>query len=202
MKIDAHQHFWKYNPVEYSWIDENMSVIRRDFLPENLKDTITGIGIDGTIAVQARQSLHETEWLLKLAEENSFIKGVVGWLPLMENNVGKDLEQFSSFSKLKALRHVVQEEKDGFLLSSDFNRGVKLLKKYRMAYDILIFAKQIPEAIKFVDMHPEQIFVLDHVAKPAIKAGIVEPWRKDIKRLAERRNVYCKISGMGTDVLR
>ena len=199
MKIDAHQHFWKYNPAEYSWIDESMSVIRKNFLPENLKYIMTDTGIDGTVAVQARQILHETEWLLKLAEENSFIRGVVGWLPLIESGIEKDLEHFSSFSKLKAVRHVVQDESDAFLLRPDFNRGIKLLKKYKIAYDILIFEKQIPTTIEFVDMHPEQIFILDHAAKPLIKSNVIEPWRKNIKSLAKRRNVYCKISGMATE---
>ena len=199
MKIDAHQHFWKYNPAEYSWIDESMSVIRKNFLPENLKYIMTDTGIDGTVAVQARQTLHETEWLLKLAEENSFIRGVVGWLPLIESGIEKDLEHFSSFSKLKAVRHVVQDESDAFLLRPDFNRGIKLLKKYKIAYDILIFEKQIPATIEFVDMHPEQIFILDHAAKPLIKSNVIEPWRKNIKSLAKRRNVYCKISGMATE---
>lgn len=198
-KIDSHQHFWKYNPEEYSWIDESMDMLRKDFLPEKLKKTIEDTDISGTIAVQARQSIEETKWLLGLAEENDFIKGVVGFLPLTEEKVEKEMAQMSSISKLKGLRHVVQDEAPGFLSGEDFNRGVSLMKKYNLVYDILIYARQLPEAIEFADRHPLQKFVVDHIAKPEIKTGNISVWRKDMKLLSERENVFCKISGMVTE---
>lgn len=199
MKIDAHQHFWKYNTTEYVWIEESMSAIRRDFLPENLKDEIQRAAIDGTVSVQARQSLKETEWLIELAKKNDFILGIVGWLPLKEDKVEMEIERFSICPKFKAVRHVVQEEPKDFLADDKFNRGVRLLKKYNLAYDILIFSGLLPEAIQFADKHPEQIFILDHMAKPEIKTGKISEWKKLMKKLAERENVYCKISGMATE---
>ena len=200
MRIDAHHHFWHYTTKEYGWIDDEMAMLRRDFLPVDLEREIARAGIDGVVSVQARQTLEETEWLLGLAAKHAFIKGVVGWVPLADPNVGTVLEQLAQNPKLKGVRHVVQGEPDDqFILGADFNRGVSMLAKFGLVYDILIFPKQLQPSIQFVDRHPEQVFVLDHIAKPQIKAGIMEPWAAQIRELAKRPNVYCKVSGMVTE---
>ncbi len=200
MKIDAHHHFWSYDPVEYGWIDDAMRVIRRDFLPEHLKAEIATAGVDGVVSVQARQSLTETLWLLDFARQHDFIKGVVGWVELISPKVGADLERFAANPKLKSVRHVVQgEPDDNFILRDDFNRGIRELRKFNLAYDILIFERHLPPTIRFVDAHPDQVFVLDHIAKPRIKDDAFEPWNKQLRELARRPNVYCKASGMVTE---
>jgi len=200
MIIDSHHHFWKYNPVEYDWIDDSMKVIRKDFLPKNLEQTIREAGIDGVISVQARQSVEETDWLLEMATQNKFIKGVIGWLPLINDDIEVDLEKYSGKKLLKGLRNVIQGEPDPkFMLRKDFNRGISSLKKYSLAYDILIVERQLPNTIRFVDQHPEQVFVLDHIAKPLIGKHELSPWKKNIQKLAKRENVNCKISGMVTE---
>ncbi len=200
MNIDSHHHFWKYSAAEYPWIDEAMATIRRDFLPDDLKQEIAHADIHGVVSVQARQTVEETEWLLSLAEKNEFIKGVVGWVPLADPGVKKVIEKFAARPKLKAVRHVVQGEPDDrFILGADFNRGIAMLKDFGLVYDILILERHLPPSIEFVDRHPKQVFVLDHIAKPRIKENVIEPWRKNIKELARRENVYCKVSGMVTE---
>ena len=200
MIIDTHHHYWNYNPVEFDWIDEEMAKIRQSFLPDNLKETLENTEVEGVVTVQARQSLEETDWLLKLAAENDFMRGVVGWLPLANENIEELLEKYSCNDKLKAVRHVVQGEPDPkFILGKNFNRGISQLKKYGLVYDILILEHQLPNTIRFVDQHPDQQFVLDHIAKPRIKANELEPWTKNIRELAKRKNVRCKISGMVTE---
>lgn len=200
MKIDAHHHFWKYDPIEYAWIDDRMAAIRRDFLPEDLLKVARAAGIDGVVSVQARQSLEETDWLLHLANHNELIKGVVGWIDLVSPHVTAQIEMYSRQPKFKSVRHVVQGEPDEqFILRSDFNRGVGELKRYGLAYDILIFERQLPQTIRFVDRHPEQLFVLDHIAKPRIKERRFEPWKTNLRELAKRQNVFCKLSGMVTE---
>jgi L-fuconolactonase len=201
MKIDAHHHFWKYNPVEYDWIDASMAMIRCDFLPPDLKRELDNVGIDGAVSVQARQTLEETTWLLNLADENDFLKGVVGWAPLADPNVRAILDRLVDRRKLKGVRHVVQDEPDDdFILRDHFNAGVRLLADYDLAYDILIYEHHLPQSIEFVDRHPNQVFILDHMAKPKAKVNEVEPWRTNIRRLAERENVCCKVSGLVTEV--
>ena len=200
MKIDSHHHFWKYSAAEYGWINDAMAALRRDFLPDDLRQEIAHADMDGVVSVQARQTVGETEWLLSLAEKNAFIKGVVGWVPLAEPGVKKIIEQFAARPKLRSVRHVVQGEPDDrFILGDDFNRGVAMLKDFGLAYDILIFERQLPPSIEFVDRHPKQVFVLDHIAKPRIKDNAIEPWKKNIRELARRGNVYCKVSGMVTE---
>ena len=200
MVIDSHQHYWHYDPVEYDWIDDSMKVIRKDFLPEELFRTIQTAGIEGVITVQARQSIEETEWLIETANQNSFMKGIVGWLPLIETNLEFYLEKFSSEKILKGVRHVVQGETDpNFLLRPDFNRGISLLKKYALVYDVLVVERQLPATIRFIDNHPNQVFVLDHIAKPLIGQNQMSPWKENIQELARRENVNCKISGMVTE---
>ena len=200
MVIDSHHHYWHYDPVEYDWIDDSMKVIRKDFLPKDLSRTIQEAGIDGVVTVQARQTIEETEWLISLANQNMFMKGVVGWLPLIESSIEAYLERFSSDKKLKGVRHVIQGEPDpDFIIRPDFNRGISLLNKYSFVYDILIVERQLPNTIRFVDNHPNQVFVLDHIAKPLIGQNQISPWREHIKELARRENVNCKISGMVTE---
>lgn len=200
MIIDSHHHYWQYNPVEYDWIDDSMKVIRTDFLPEKLERTIREAGIDGVISVHARQSVEETDWLIGMAHQNKFMKGVVGWLPLIQDDIETYLEKYSGEKILKGLRHVVQGEPDPeFILRNDFNRGISLLKKYSLVYDILIVERQLPNTIKFVDQHPDQLFALDHIAKPLININELSPWKENIQELAKRKNVSCKISGMLTE---
>ena len=200
MIIDSHHHFWKYDPVEYDWIDDSMKKIRADFLPDDLKLTIQETNVDGVISVQARQSLEETDWLIGLANQNNFIKGVVGWLPLIQKDIGGYLEKYSEEKLLKGVRHVIQGEPDpAFMLRKDFNHGITLLKKYSLVYDILIVERQLPNTIRFVDQHPDQVFVLDHIAKPLIGKKELSPWKENIQKLARRENVNCKISGMVTE---
>lgn len=200
MIIDTHHHFWNYNSVEYDWIDDEMAVIRKSFLPEELKSVIAQTDVQGVISVQARQSLKETDWLLKMASENDFIRGIVGWFPLVDPAVEQLLEKYTGNLWLKGIRHVVQGESDPeFILRNDFNRGISLLKKYNLVYDILITENQLLNTIRFVDQHPDQQFVLDHIAKPKIKTNEIEAWSRNLKELARRENVSCKISGMVTE---
>jgi L-fuconolactonase len=200
MIIDAHHHYWNYNPVGFDWIDDKMSAIRRNFLPKDLEATLIGTGVTGVVTVQARQCVEETDWLLSLASEIEFMRGVVGWLPLASGNIGDLLEKYSQNRWLKAVRHVVQDEPDpDFIFGKEFNRGVALLKNFGLVYDILIFEYQLPNIIRFVDQHPDQQFVLDHIAKPRIKMNELEPWSRNIRELSKRENVSCKISGMLTE---
>lgn len=200
MIIDTHHHFWNYNPVDFDWIDDEMASIRKNFLPKDLKETLLETGVQGVVSVQARQSLEETDWLLEMAEEHDVIKGIVGWLPLAAENIQQVLEQYSGNQWLKGVRHVVQGESDpAFILGKDFNRGISQLKNDGLVYDILILEHQLPNTIRFVDQHPEQQFIVDHIAKPKIKHNETEPWARNLKALARRENVCCKISGLVTE---
>jgi len=199
-RIDAHHHFWKYSPAGYGWISDRMAVLRRDFLPEHLAAAVGRAGVSGVVTVQARQTTAETAWLLELAEKNDFIRGVVGWVPLVSPTVADDLARFAANPKLKAVRHVLQGEPDEeFMLRADFNDGIRALKRFDLVYDILIFERHLPQTIQFVGRHPSQVFVLDHVAKPRIRENILQPWADNIRELARRANVYCKLSGMVTE---
>lgn len=198
--IDTHHHFWKYSTAEYGWISEEMKSIRRDFLPADLKKTLDDAGVSGAVSVQARTTVEESDWLLSMAEKNDFLRGVVGWVPLTESDVEKHLERLAKHKKFKGVRHVIQgEPDDNYILRPDFNAGVKKLLKYKLRYDILIFEKHLKPSIRFVDQHPNQMFILDHVAKPKIKERILSPWREDMIELGKRPNVYCKLSGMITE---
>jgi L-fuconolactonase len=200
LTIDAHHHLWKYNSDDYVWMNDSMTVLRRDFLVRELERVMRESHIEGTVAVQARQTIAETEWLLELAARHSYILGVVGWVPLTEIDAGPILERLTQQPRLKAVRHVLHDEPDDFyMLRSDFNRGIGMLPSFGLAYDILIFERHLPQTMEFVDRHPRQIFVIDHIAKPRIRDGILSPWRERIRELAKRENVYCKISGMATE---
>jgi len=200
MKIDAHQHFWKYSKEQYPWIGEGMEVLAQDRLPDDLNPLLEENGIGGTVAVQARQVVEETEALLTMAEEYDFIRGVVGWVDLRSPYVEAQLDQFKDRAKMVGVRHVVQDEPDDlFVLREDFMRGIGKLKAYDLVYDILIFPRQLAAAIELVERFPEQAFILDHMAKPYIKDKQMSPWQSDIKKLASFENVSCKISGMVTE---
>ncbi len=199
--IDAHHHFWRYSPAEYGWIDDGMAAIRRDFLPADLEREMGAAGVDAVVSVQARQSIEETRWLLALAAQNPFIAGVVGWVPLVSPSVVADLAQFASHRKLVAIRHVLQDEPDPlFMLRADFQAGIRALRAFNLTYDILIFDRHLPQAIELVDQHPNQPFVIDHMAKPSIKQRTIEPWARGMRELARRPHVCCKLSGMVTEI--
>lgn len=198
--IDSHQHFWRFEPTELGWIQPSQEWLHHDFLPEDLQRTIAPFGIDGVVAVQARQREQETTWLLELASQHEILRGVVGWVPLAAPAVGEILDRHAHHPKLRGVRHIVHDEPDDqFLLRDDFNRGVAQLKARGLVYDILIFERHLPQTIQFVDRYPEQIFVLDHIAKPKIATDELEPWRTHMRELARRPNVYCKVSGMVTE---
>ncbi|SOD12118.1 amidohydrolase family protein [Pedobacter xixiisoli] len=198
--IDSHVHFWKYHPVKEAWITEKMKAIQADFLPDQLQLELMENGIEGCVAVQADQSEQETEFLLSLATEYDFIKGVVGWIDLRGENLPDRLAAFSKYKKLKGWRHIAQSEPDGFLLDPSFLRGIAELKNYRHTYDIVIVRNQLKEAISLVNKFPEQRFILDHIAKPDIKDNNGDiAWQEGISLLAKHKNLYCKVSGMVTE---
>ena len=200
MCIDAHLHFWIYDPSECAWIDDSMGSLRRDFLPFDLKPELESSGFDGAVAVQARQTLKETRWLLELAASAPFIQGVVGWVDLRSPRVRSQLEAFARNPKLVGIRHIVQSEpEDRFLLQPDFLRGIAVLGEFDLAYDILIYPKHLPVAAEFVRRFPGQRFVLDHLAKPPIKSGEVHSWARGIRDLSSSPNVFCKLSGLVTE---
>jgi L-fuconolactonase len=176
-------------------------VIRRDFLPAQLEELMHHFGIEGTVVVQARQTLEETIWLLSLSEKHPLIRGVVGWVPLTEGaGVKRHLEHYAANRRLRGVRHVVHDEPDPrYILRDDFNAGVSALEGTGLRYDILIFERHLPAAIEFVDRHPNQVFILDHIAKPRIKERILSPWDRNMREIAKRGNVYCKLSGMVTE---
>ncbi|CAD0000453.1 amidohydrolase family protein [Flavobacterium chungangense] len=198
-RIDSHQHFWIFDPVRDSWIDNSMKKIQRDFLPQDLSPLLSQNQFSGCVAVQASQSEEETNFLLDLASKNDFIKGVVGWIDLRAENISERLRHFSQFEKLKGFRHVVQGEPDDFMFGNEFRNGIAALKQFDFTYDILIFHRQLPAAIDLVKSFPEQKFVIDHIAKPDIKSGEIASWKKGIKEIAKFENVKCKISGMVTE---
>jgi len=201
-RIDSHHHFWKYSPDQYPWISEAMGVLRKNFLPNDLLAETLPTTVSGVISVQARQSVEETSWLLSLADNHDWIRGVIGWLPLAMPNIAQQMEGFRNEKKLCGLRHVVQDEQDdGFLARPDFNDGIRAMKEFGWVYDLLIYARQLPLAIPFVDQHPGQVFVLDHIAKPTIQPGKHDTaWDCELRELAKRPNVFCKFSGVATEV--
>jgi L-fuconolactonase len=199
-RIDAHQHFWKFNPVRDNWITEEMSVIRRNFLPADLAPLLEENGIDGCVTVQSDQS--ETDNILQLANDEaySFIRGVVGWVDLQDVNIDDRLMHYSRFSRMKGFRHVLQGEKDrALMLRPAFKNGIGFLRKYGFTYDILIYPDQLRYAGELAATFPDQLFVIDHIAKPYIKEGKITEWKKDMQAIAAHRNVYCKMSGMVTE---
>lgn len=200
MVIDAHQHFWKYDPVRDGWIDETMRVLQRDFLPTELGQILAEHGVDGCIAVQADQSEDETHFLIELATRHDFVKGVVGWVDLRAENIGERLAYFAEFPEVKGFRHIVQGEPDAnFMLRPNFKRGIASLEKFGFTYDILVFPHQLGAALELVKTFPNQKFVLDHLAKPYIKDGYFEGWAVLMREIGRCENVWCKLSGMVTE---
>ncbi len=198
--IDAHHHLWRYTPEEYGWIDEPMQALRRDFMPRDLLAEMSAAGVDGAVLVQVRQTLEETGWMLDVADQCDAIRGVVGWAPIAGEEFPGVMEQFDGRAKLKGLRHIIQSERDeNYILREDFNSGIRAMAGSGLVYDILIYERHLPQAIEFVDKHPDQPFVLDHIAKPLIAAGALEPWAARMRELAKRENVSCKLSGMVTE---
>jgi len=198
--IDAHQHFWHYSAAEYGWIDDSMAVLRRDFLPEELRGEMARTAVDACVAVQARQSLAETRWLLSLADAHAHIAGVVGWFDLQSPDVRVDLDHLAAHPKLVGVRHIVQSEADDrFLMRPAFLRGVGQLEAFGLAYDLLIYPRHLACAVEFVSQFERQRFVLDHLAKPNIRGGERETWARDLRRLAACPHVYAKLSGLVTE---
>lgn len=199
MRIDSHQHFWNYSEEQYPWIQPDWP-IRRTFLPDDLKPLLNSAGLDGSIAVQARQRIEESRWLLELADQSPIIKGVVGWVDLQSPEVEFQLEELSKHPKFAGVRHVVQDEPDDeFMLGDAFQRGISKLKPFGLTYDVLIFPRQLPSAVRLIEAFPEQAFVLDHMAKPLIKDACIDPWREHMQHLASHSNCLCKVSGMVTE---
>ncbi len=200
MRIDSHQHFWNYSAAEYPWIGPGMERLARDYLPEDLAPLLAAEGIHGSVAVQARQSVAESHWLLKLAQAHPLVKGVVGWVDLRSERVGDDLHALAANPRFVGVRHVVQDEPDPrFVLGSDFGRGLRELHQHGLTYDLLLNPNQLPAAIELVGLVPEQPFVVDHLAKPRIVAGEIEGWERDLRAIARHDNVCCKVSGMVTE---
>jgi L-fuconolactonase len=200
MRIDSHQHFWYYQENKFSWMNDSLAILQKNFLPKDIKPLINANEFDGTITVQAEQNIEETLSLLKLADLYPFIKGVVGWVPLCSSDVEKSLTVFAKHPKFVGVRHLVHDEvDDNFMLRPDFQNGIAHLQKFKLTYDLLLFARHLPVAVKLIKAFPQQPFVLDHIAKPPIREAKIGSWAKDIIALAKYPNVFCKLSGMVTE---
>lgn len=199
MIIDAHQHFWNYDAEKHSWIDDSMQIIQRDFTPADLQILYTKNNVDGCVTVQVEQTQEETTGLIEIAKQYSFIKGIVGWADLQSPGINEQLDFFSQFPVVKGFRHIVQAEPADFLYNKNFRNGISFLQQYNFTYDILVYPHQLKAAVNFVSFFPNQRFVLDHIAKPCIKDGLIDEWKKDIAALASYDNVWCKLSGLVTE---
>jgi L-fuconolactonase len=199
MRVDSHQHFWHYTPTRDAWITDAMVALKRDFLPEDLESQLSANGFDGSVAVQADQSVDETRFLLQLAERNPFVLGVVGWVDLRAADLEEQLQDFSGFERLCGVRHVAQAEPDEFLMREDVVRGVGLLRDFDLSYDLLVYPRQLPAALSLVEQLPDQHFVVDHAAKPHVRDNEMEPWATRMRALASHDNVWCKVSGLVTE---
>lgn len=200
LRIDAHQHFWKFDPVRDSWITDEMAIIQRDFLPEHLQPVLQQSGFDGCVVVQSDQTEAANDFMLSLAAQNPFIKGIVGWVDLRAENIKDRLSHYHQYKLIKGFRHVLQGEADrAFMLQPEFTRGIQALKEFNFTYDILIFPDQLAYSKQLVEAFPDQAFVIDHIAKPPIKDKKISDWKKDIVAIAASPNVMCKISGMVTE---
>lgn len=200
IRIDAHQHFWNYDPAKHIWMNEQMGVLKTDYLPSDLEPLLKNCGLDGCVAVQANQAEVENEFLLDLANQFDFIKGIVGWVDLQAYDVVERLSYYQQFSKIKGFRHVIHDEPDiDFMHRAAFMSGLLQLKSFNYTYDLLIFPKHLPNTIELLKVFNQQLFVIDHIAKPNIKNGEIDTWKKHLKEVASFENVYCKISGMVTE---
>src|SRR5215467_7657563 len=198
-RIDAHQHFWRFDPRRDTWIDGSMSALRRDFMPQDLALHLRRNRMDASIAVQASQSENETRFLLKLANQCPFIVAVVGWTDLCAPDLGRRLEYFSRFEKLRGFRHIVQSEPDDYLSRQIVVRGIASLAEFGFTFDLLVYPRQLPAALDLVNRLPDQRFILDHIAKPAIKTREIAGWAASIRDIARNPSVCCKISGLITE---
>lgn len=195
--IDAHHHLWKYDPEQYGWMSDGMGVLRRDFLLPELQEIADAEGVTGTVVVQARQTLNETAWLLSLSEQCDLIQGVVGWVPLTLDGIRDVIGELAANPRLKGVRHVLHDEPNvNYMLRPDFRRGIAALEEFQLRYDLLVRERHLPQTLKLVDEFPNQLFVIDHIAKPLIRSGELEPWATRMRQLGERENVFCKLSGM------
>jgi len=200
MKIDSHQHFWQYNPVKHSWINDDMKVIRKSFGPEELSKEIKPLGIEGTVAVQADETEKETSYLLGLADKNEFIKAVVGWIDLRAGNAIERMQYWKQYEKIKGFRSIMQGQQDpAYLTNADFIENIKKLSQYKYTYDLLVYHNQFPSLIKFVDKLPDNKMIIDHLGKPDIKNKNIKDWKSNLKILAQHPGIYCKMSGMITE---
>jgi L-fuconolactonase len=200
MIIDSHQHFWKYNSVRHSWIGEDMAVLKNDFMPADLEPLLKSNRVDACVAVQAEESGEENNFLLQLAEENNFIKAVIGWIDMLAENIESTLQQYKAFEKIKGFRYVLQDKpKRDLMLSPLFKKNLSCLDEYGFTYDILILKDQLIFADELVKQVPRQKFVIDHLAKPAVKLKEQKEWKKEITAIAKNENVYCKLSGLVTE---
>ena len=199
MRIDSHQHFWHYEPIKHEWIDDEMANIRKDFLPEDLAPILHTNQVDGCVAVQADQTEEETNFLIALAKQHSFIKGVVGWVDLRAEHIEERLAYFQQEPIVKGFRHVLQGEEPAFMLQQSFKNGISKLKDFNFTYDLLLFPQHLKSATELVKENPDQAFVIDHIAKPFIKKGIIDGWKQDIQAIAQLPNVSIKVSGMVTE---
>lgn len=200
MRIDSHQHFIDYSPEDYPWMGDEHHILKRAYFPEHLKPLLDSLQFEGSVVVQARQLLKETEWLLQLADQHEWVKAVVGWVDLRSSELAEQLQTYSIHPKLKGVRHVIHDEPDDkFMLQAEFLRGISQLAQYNLTYDLLVFEKHLPHTIQLVKQFPKQMFVLDHMAKPNIAGGEIDDWKALIYELAQYDNVYCKCSGMVTE---
>lgn len=200
MRIDSHQHYWRYTAEDYSWINDDMAVLKSDFEPSDSIEAMNELGFEASVAVQVRHSLKENDFLLALADEYDSIAGVVGWVDLCSDRIDEDLQAYIDHPKFVGLRHIVQDEPDPeFLLQEDFIRGVKRLQNYELTYDLLIFEKHLEVADRFLSKAGEHRIVLDHLAKPKVKTGEIEHWEKGIRKLAKHEHLFCKVSGLTTE---
>ena len=200
MRIDSHQHFWRYRAETYPWIDERKAILKRDFLPDDLAPLLAAQRFDGCVAVQAAHTAEETRLLLELSDRHPFVRAVVGWVDLRAPDVERRLAKLARHPRLKGIRHIAQDEPDDrFLAREEVLRGIAALEPFGLAYDILVFARQLPAALELVRRFPRQRFVLDHIAKPEIAAGRISPWKGQIQELAAAPNVCCKLSGLVTE---
>lgn len=199
MRVDTHVHFWHYNPVLDEWITDEMDELQKNFLPQDLFPTLTRNGLDGCIAVQARQTEVETLFMVELAKKYELIKGVVGWVDLRNENIEQRLQYFSQYPEIKGWRHVVQGEPDGFLLQKDFQRGIRALQPYGYTYDVLIYHHQLKDALEFVAAFPEQTMIVDHCAKPNVRENKIDEWKRLMMEMGKHPHVSCKLSGLFTE---
>jgi L-fuconolactonase len=200
VRIDAHQHFWTYSSENYPWIDDSLASLRRNFAPADLLPELQRASVSGTVLIEARSAVEETENLLAIAQQTELVRGVVGWLPLSDPTVGGLIERFAAQAKFRGLRHAIFADADPeLMLREDFNRGIALLAPQRLTYDLLLVPGNLALAPRFVDRHPRQVFILDHLAKPLIRERQLEPWSAQLRELSRRPNVYCKLSGLTTE---